>query len=285
MATTLLRLAGPDALDLLHRVSTQRLEDVAPGHCRATLFCDFRGRLLHRAIVAVGPDDVVWLLRDDAPAAPLAEFLDRQIFRERIRVEDRSAGGAVVAVPGGLGSTPGTFTERSGAPVELQLDAAWGYRVVGATPIASDRDARPRDGASTERARIAAGRPRHGHEIHEALNPFEVGLAHEIHLDKGCFTGQEALLRMMTYGGVRRALHAVAGPGAPPAPLARLLDGGGNAAGLVTSAVADAEGWIGLAAVRRDAVGSGLALDGGRALGRCEPFPPTRPHGLPEPMR
>src|SRR5689334_24827944 len=47
--------------------------------------------------------------------------------------------------------------------------------------------------------RIRAARPRHGHEVTSSFTPFEVGLAHEVHLDKGCFTGQEALMRLITY--------------------------------------------------------------------------------------
>src|SRR5258706_12135430 len=82
---TLLCLEGRDALALLHRISTQSLLDLAPGQAAATLFCDFRGRLLHRAIVAVTRDRVVWLLRDDAPALPPAAFLARFLFREDVR--------------------------------------------------------------------------------------------------------------------------------------------------------------------------------------------------------
>jgi len=46
----------------------------------------------------------------------------------------------------------------------------------------------------TEAARIRLGWPRHGHEIRDEFNAFEIGLARDVHLDKGCFTGQEALL-------------------------------------------------------------------------------------------
>src|SRR5216117_513860 len=85
-ATTRIRLDGRDALDLLHRVSTQSLRDLASGHCRTTLFCDFRGRLQHRVAVAHASDGAVWLLRDDAPADPLVELLDHQIFRDDVRL-------------------------------------------------------------------------------------------------------------------------------------------------------------------------------------------------------
>ena len=80
---TLLRLEGKDSLALLHRISTQSLLELAPGQACATLFCDYRGRLLHRAWVAVTSDHVVWLVRDDAPTLPLADFVERFIFRPR----------------------------------------------------------------------------------------------------------------------------------------------------------------------------------------------------------
>src|SRR6185503_3346425 len=97
--STAIRLTGRDTLDLLHRVSTNALVDLAAGAARGTLFCDFRGRLLHRAVVArVG--DAVWLVRDDAPAAPLLAHLDRQIFREDVKVEDRSESVFVSVVSG-----------------------------------------------------------------------------------------------------------------------------------------------------------------------------------------
>src|SRR5712692_4942056 len=86
-----LRLAGRDVLALLHRISTNALLDLAQGEARATLFCDFRGRLLHRAVVYLDRDGAGWLLRDDAPGAPLGAFVDRHVFREDVRIEDRSA--------------------------------------------------------------------------------------------------------------------------------------------------------------------------------------------------
>src|SRR5258706_14781603 len=82
---TLLCLEGRDALALLHRISTQSLLDLAPGQAAATLFCDFRGRLLHRAIVAGTGDPVAWLPRADAPALPPAGFLPPVPFRAGAR--------------------------------------------------------------------------------------------------------------------------------------------------------------------------------------------------------
>src|SRR6185295_11184596 len=85
-----LRLSGRDTLPLLHRVTTNALDDLQPGEARATLWCDFRGRLQFRAVVAVTSDGAVWLLRADAPGAELAAALDKSIFRDDVKVEELS---------------------------------------------------------------------------------------------------------------------------------------------------------------------------------------------------
>jgi hypothetical protein len=273
--STALRLAGADALALVHRISTNQMADLAPGGARATLFCDFRGRLLHRAGVGVTSDGAVWLLRDDAPGEPLAAFLDRHVFRDDVRIEDRSASLPVRLAIDPAGRAPGTLTERDGTPVALTV----GDReilITDASAAAGAADA----AATSERRRILAGRAAHGHEIVDAFTPFEVGLGHEVHLDKGCFTGQEALMRLITYQSVKRRLARVKGEGAAPTVPAP-LHAGGTAAGVLTSAVTDGDGWIGLAVLRNEVCDPpvALALADGTAIGLPRPFPPTRPLG------
>lgn len=238
-ARTALRLTGRDALALLHRLSTNALLDLPAGAARATLFCDFRGRLVHRAHVVHARDGAVWLLRGDARGAELAAFVDRFLFREDVAIEDRPRdfGWSVAGV-------------------------AWGE------PL-------------PENERIARGLPRHGAEIAEAFNPYEVNLAHEVHLAKGCYTGQEALQRLVTYDSVRRRLVRLSGDGAPPAPQEILAAGSeaGRAAGVLTSsAERPGGGWIALASVRHDAALPLRLADGG-PLGEPVEFPETAPLG------
>lgn len=273
--STALRLTGADALALLHRISTNALGDLAPGQARPTLLCDFRGRLLHRAVVGVTADGAVWLVRDDAPGADLAAFLDRHVFRDDVRIEDRSSDLPVRLVAANAGAAPGTLAERDGVPVMLHVAAGEAYSLGGAAGT-------PTPGVEKQAAlaRIRAGRPAHGHEIAEAFTPFEVGLAHEVHLDKGCFTGQEVLMRLVTYKSVRRRLARVSGPGPTPAVPADLSTDG-KPAGVLTSAVADGAGWIGLAVVRGDALEPPrtLRLPDGAEIGSLEAIATTRPQG------
>src|SRR5689334_11512392 len=186
-----LRLTGRDVLPLLHRVTTNALEDLQPREARATLWCDFRGRLQYRAIVAVASDGAVWLLRADGPGEELAAAVDKTIFRDDVKVEDLSDVYRFELSRGATGEA-GVLDEANGVPATASTGD--GTRIV-------------REGSGeplAESARIVLLHPRHGHEIADAFNPFEVGLAHEVHLAKGCFTGQESLQRLITYESVRR---------------------------------------------------------------------------------
>jgi folate-binding protein YgfZ len=276
IGSTALRLTGRDVLSLLHRISTNALADLESGEARATLFCDFRGRLLHRAVVAAISDGAVWLLRDDAPGAPLAAYLDRQVFRDDVHIEDRSEQIPVRRAGRAAEPAAGRLLEREGAPTVVRIaDDVW---VVGAPPAIPLADAEETSG----RARIRAGRPAHGHEIVDAFTPFEVGLAHEVHLDKGCFTGQEALMRLVTYQGVRRRLARVSGSGPAPEVPHGVIDEG-RPAGVVTTAVADGDGWIGLAVLRYEVCEPPrpLSLEGGGHAAPPDPLPLTRVLGRP----
>jgi folate-binding protein YgfZ len=272
-ASTVLRVDGGDALALLHRISTNFLADLGPGHVRATLFCDFRGRLLHRAVVCATSDGTLWLIRDDASGAPLAAYLDRHVFREQVRIADLSAAWTVDLGAPVPDMRPGTTTERGAVPDTVQLEGlAWLVRPAAET-VAGDTDRRLEE----QRARIEAGRPAHGHEIAEEFNPFEVGLDGEVHLDKGCFTGQEALLRMVTYRSIRRRLARVEGRGWParvPCDIRRA----GQTVGRLTSVAPETREpnrWIGLAVLKKEAVDD-LQIDGAESVETARFFP-TRP--------
>lgn len=269
----MLRLEGRDVLDLLHRLSTRPLADLARGECRAAPFCDFRGRLMCRAVVAATRDGAVWLLRDDAPGDELAAFVNRNVFREDVRVADLGARWIACPAPAGEALAAGAVEERSGVPVRVLVAPDWALALVAAGERCAGGD---------ERARIRAGRPRHGHEIHSDFTPFEVGLAHEVHLAKGCYPGQEALARLVTYRSVRRRIVRLAGD--RPVPTAPCdVRAGGEVAGRLTSVAEDGvAGWLALAVLRHEAASPGvrLEIEGAGPVREPVPFDLTRPLGI-----
>lgn len=272
--STVLELQGADVLPVLHRISTQKLDDLPPGAARVTLFCDFRGRLLHRAAVARGAQGEVWLLREDAPSAPLAAFMDRHVFREDVRIIDRSPEFTLVARPHHSEQPAGVQDLEGGVRTVAAGDGVVLLVVPRSTNFAIDA-------AAEDRSRVSIGRPRHGHEIVEQFNPFEVGLGAAVHLDKGCFTGQEALMRLVTYDSVRRRIVRVEGEGPAPTVPAPVTTAGANA-GTLTSAIANATPgrWVGLAVLRSEFAAGEQALEvDGRALAKVEALPMPRAMG------
>lgn len=264
---TALRFEGRDVLGVLHRISTAGLEDLEPGEARATLFCDFRARLLHRAAVAHARDGGIWLVRADAPPAELLAHIERHVFRDDVQVTESSP--APIAVSYGTPLTRGAIEQRAAGPTRISL-------------VSGETFEWPGEGrASDDVARIRAGLPRHGFEIRDAFHPFEVGLATEVHLSKGCYTGQEVLQRLITYDSVRRRLVLVTGEGAPPPPGARLI-AAGEPAGNITSAAADGGGYVALAVMKRDALARpAVEVEGTTSPARVETFPEVHPQGLP----
>jgi tRNA-modifying protein YgfZ len=278
---TALRLRGRDALTVIQRISSQQLETLERGHARTTLFCDFRGRLLHRAAVVRASDDALWLLRDDAPGAELAAHVDRHVFREDVTIEDLSPQWTARAE--WRNDDVSSIEEHDGIPVVVPEGRGFHLLLVPAA------QARALDPARFERDRITRGRPRHGHEIHEDFNPYEIGCGDEVHLSKGCYTGQEALQRLITYASVRRQPVLVRGRGEAPLVPADLVSTSGVAGRLTSTTAGDVAGtWLGFAVVRNEALLAStggtvppFAIEGGPGIDSFQPFPERHPLGRP----
>lgn len=70
--------------------------------------------------------------------------------------------------------------------------------------------ARPLGHATLEVLRIEAGRPRWGAELDEGVIPLEADLAQRaISMTKGCYTGQEVIVRILHRGHVNRLLRGL----------------------------------------------------------------------------
>ena len=82
--------------------------------------------------------------------------------------------------------------------------------VAGAVPVSA---------VSWEVHRIESGMPAYGAEFGAFTNPLESGLAGAISDEKGCYTGQEVIARLLTYRKVQRRLMSLAlsGPASPGA--------------------------------------------------------------------
>ena len=133
------------------------------------------------------------------------------MFREDVRVEDLSARLSVATEWPGAPPAAGRVDEERGRPARIEIPGGPTLRIGDAAGAAGP------DANAWNTERIERGWAAHGHEVSEAFTPFDVNLGAGVHLDKGCFTGQETLMRLVTYGNLRRRLVRMRGAGVPPA--------------------------------------------------------------------
>lgn len=114
--------------------------------------------------------------------------------------------------------------------------------------------ARPGAPETLEALRVSAGQPRWGRELTDEVIPLEAGLLERaISQTKGCYTGQEVIVRILHRGHVNRHLRRLVFEGRAPEPGTDLFEPGTDRSrGVVTSAVENEAGALGLGYVRRE---------------------------------
>ena len=195
-----LTVTGPDRLTWLHSLTTQHLEGLATGVGATTLVLSPQGHIEH-ALYGVDDGETFWAHTEPGTAAAAVEFLDRMRFMMRVEVADRTDDFAIVWRAGDAADATDRLT-RSGP------DSLSGHEVI--VPRAELEDALGAERAGTwarEALRIAAAVPRMGVDTDHRTIPNELGvLGSAVHLDKGCYRGQEAVARIHTLGRPPRRL-------------------------------------------------------------------------------
>ena len=147
-----------------------------------------------------------------------------------------------------------------------------GFELFGApSPVARLSDAVLSAGAVTlspaaaDMTRVEAGRPEFGVDMDEHTIPLEAGIEQRaISLTKGCYVGQEIIIRVLHRGQGRVARRLVGFVGDPSRPMARgeHLYANGKNVGTVTSAVSSPRlrRPVGLGYVHRDEAEAGRVL-------------------------
>jgi folate-binding protein YgfZ len=266
-----LRLAGRDALALLHRMGTQDVAKLRPGESRYAAFLDAKGHLVGDAMVHAREGEV--LLVGEAAAAPtLAAHLRRYVLRDDVRVEERSAGlrGLCLLGEAGLARAPaGTALDdpRRGAPARCLLLPAGEAEQAREALVGQGFAAL--SAGDLEVLRVLGGVPRFGADMDGSRLVIEAALTGPaVSFDKGCYLGQEVVLRGTFRGQVQRGLVQLELPaGAGPGAKLRAPGPDGQEVGWVTSAADAPEGRVGLGYLRRAhwREGERLATDGGEA--------------------
>jgi tRNA-modifying protein YgfZ len=201
------RADGPDRLSWLHSLTSQHLERLPRGTTAQALILSPNGHVEHH-LTLTDDGGTVWIHVEPGTAPALAGFLDSMRFMLRVEVADVTSDYAVLTVAGpdaaqhvaraealSVAGTTGPFGIDLIVPRERIADAA------------GKLDAAPAGMWAFEAARIAARVPRFGVDTDHKTLPHEVGwIDTAVHLDKGCYRGQETVARVHNLGHPPRRL-------------------------------------------------------------------------------
>ncbi|MGY4648352.1 CAF17-like 4Fe-4S cluster assembly/insertion protein YgfZ [Mycobacterium sp. URHB0021] len=233
-------IAGGERKSWLHTISTQHVSDLPDGVVTQNLSLDGQGRVEDHW-VQTQLDGITVLDTEPWRGEPLLAFLRKMVFwadvtvepadlavlsllgprladapvLDALGVESLPAEGVAVALPDGgfLRRMPAQGLEFDLVAPRDQVDR-WGRRLV-------DAGVRPAGMWAYEAHRVAALRPRLGVDTDERTIPHEVGwIGPAVHLDKGCYRGQETVARVHNLGKPPRMLVLVHLDGSTDRPAA-----------------------------------------------------------------
>lgn len=289
-----LEVRGPDAAEWLQGLLTQDVKALQPGQGAYAAYLTPQGRMI--ADLRVFHRGETFLLEAVAGVrTTLASRLDQFVIMEDVTIADvtdtlgcltvigptaamsaSACTGVAVAALNALPEhghlpldTPGAFVAASRdfgvqafdlfAPVPDL--STWRTLLQSRLPEASE--------GLLETARIEAGRPRFGVDMHEDTIPLEAGIEHRaVSFDKGCYVGQEVVIRILHrgQGRVARRLvwveHAPLGPDLPVWQPGDAVRAGEKAVGTVSSACWSPVrgGLLGIAMLHRDVTEPGTVV-------------------------
>jgi folate-binding protein YgfZ len=287
-----LAVPGADRLSWLHSLTSQHLDALADGTGAEALVLSPQGHVEHHLVLA-DLDGTTWADVEPGTGAALHTFLDRMRFLLRVDPALVTDAWAVLSLVGPMGDQvlAAAGLPVPGAPYEVaRLAAGFARRMPpigdGGAAVVDLVVPRAELGAIAERLRAAgaapagaqaysalrveARRPRCGVDSDHRTIPNELSwLTTAVHLDKGCYRGQETVARVHNLGRPPRRLvllhldgvsEVLAQPGTP-------VHAGPREVGRVGSVVRHYElGVIALALVKQSvAVDATLTVAGSTA--------------------
>ena len=274
------KITGPDRLSWLHSLTSQHVERLTPGSTTEALILSPQGHLEHH-LTLTDDGTATWIHVEPHTAEALVDYLNSMRFMLRVDVEDLSGVLVVQTLAGPLPADGGVVSRTdsaSSAPATLLDEGV--VAAVTQNPFGLDLIV-PADAAGKlaetfpvaglwafEAARIAAHVARPGLDTDHKTLPHEIGLIESaVHLNKGCYRGQETVARIHNVGRPPRRLvflHLDGSVDRLPAHGSPLTLEDGAQVGFVGSAARHFElGPIGLGLVKRSVdVNATLLADG-----------------------
>ncbi|MFE0377655.1 YgfZ/GcvT domain-containing protein [Streptomyces inhibens] len=261
-------VTGPERLSWLHLLITQHVSELPPGQATEALILSAHGHIEH-ALYLVDDGETTWMHTEPGNQEALIAYLESMKFFYRVEVTDRTDEIAVVHLPAGsITEVPEGVVVRENPHgrdlflprADLETFAAAHGPAIGILAM--------------EALRVEAHRPRLGLETDHRTIPHELGwIGTAVHLQKGCYRGQETVARVHNLGKPPRRLVFLHLDGSevhlpPHGTPVRLASEGeeGRQLGFITTSVRHHElGPIALALVKRNVPVDAQLMAGGTA--------------------
>lgn len=295
-AWSLLELTGEDRKGWLQGQATNEIKTLTPGSGRSFCLCEPTGGLLAVVDAWALPDRIV-MTTERARAASVLDRVERMTILEDVAARDLSEKRVAFSIQG-----PAASRELSEMLTLPTLDAgtaplagseAWVLRSrrtgMGGWDVwlpASAEEARATltrtfsqaNSETFEAARLEAGVPRWGEDMGPRTLPPELGSAFEsrhVSYSKGCYTGQEVLMRLHSRGHTNRTWVGLVAE--KPLEIGATVLHRGKGVGTVTSAAVSPDfGPIAAAVLRNEATLPGEPVKVGEVEAEVRPMPILR---------
>ena len=203
---SVIAISGDDRLKWLHDLTTQYLVDFGAGIWLSAMILDPQGHVEYQFNV-VDDGTTSYLVMDPHFVEGLSMYLNKMRFMLRVEVRDATSEFAVMRAPGVANDIGGPFALVPRAELD-EMKSAFNSTATQVGTWALDAE------------RVAAGRPRHGIDTDFKTIPNELGVLNgAVHMNKGCYRGQETVAKIYNLGKPPRRLvmlhldgHAVVMP-------------------------------------------------------------------------
>jgi len=190
---SIIAISGDDRVKWLHDLTTQHLLSIQAGDWLPAMILDHNGHVEYQFNLVDGGNEI-FIVIDPEYAEGLLAYLLKMRFMLKVDARDASKEFAVLRAPG--------------APTEI----GGPYALVPRNELDSmknvfNESAKQVGTWSLDAERVAAGRPRHGIDSDHKAIPNELGVLNkDVHMNKGCYRGQETVAKVFNLGAPPRRL-------------------------------------------------------------------------------
>lgn len=271
-----------EAADFLQSQFSNDLRPMEVGSCTYGLWLNAKGRVLGDSWLLCDGDNQYRLLSYSTPQKVIQSTLEQHIVADDVEI-DAQPSASMLCVSGkeadaclqSILGQPMPKTDRKcvqlGPYTIFQARRSYlgAYEVLCRTPADADKlvqqlqqaSAQVLDEVGMHLFRLQSGCPLVPQEVGANDFPAEAGFeADALSFTKGCFIGQEVVVRMHNLGRARRALCLVHASGAMPAIDADIVNEAGRTLGQLRSCYPCAHGWVGAAMIQQKAIAAAMTL-------------------------